>query len=48
MENSRLRVVVDMFGAEFASIRDKSTGRELLWQGDPGRVEDHIGPWEGA
>ncbi len=36
MENSRLRVVVDMFGAEFASIRDKSTGRELLWQGDPG------------
>ena len=35
MENSRFRVVVEMLGAEIASIWDKSAGRELLWQGDP-------------
>lgn len=35
MENNRLRVVVELLGAEIASIWDKSTGQELLWQGDP-------------
>lgn len=35
MENHRFRVVVEMLGAELASILDKSTGREYLWQGDP-------------
>lgn len=34
MENSRFRVEVEMMGAELASIQDKSTGREYLWQGD--------------
>lgn len=35
MENARFRVAVEMLGAELASILDKSTGREYLWQGDP-------------
>ena len=35
MENSRFRVAVEMLGAELASILDKGTGREYLWQGDP-------------
>lgn len=35
MENSRFRVEAEMMGAELASIQDKSTGREYLWQGDP-------------
>lgn len=35
MENARFRVAVEMLGAELASIQDKATGREYLWQGDP-------------
>jgi len=35
MENARFRVVVEMLGAELASILDKDAGREYLWQGDP-------------
>ena len=41
MENSRFRVAVEMLGAELASILDKGTGREYLWQGDKETWEDH-------
>ena len=34
VENEFLRVEVDSLGAELASIVDKATGAEMLWQGD--------------
>lgn len=34
VENEFLRVEVDSLGAELASVVDKATGAEMLWQGD--------------
>lgn len=36
LENDRYRVAVNATGAELSSIRDKLTGREWLWQPQPG------------
>ena len=41
LENSVLRVEVDTFGAELASIVHKETGRECLWQADPAVWKRH-------
>ena len=35
VENEFLRVEVDSLGAELASVVDKASGAEMLWQGDP-------------
>ena len=35
IENERLKVSVDTFGAQLASFYSKDTGVEYLWQGDP-------------
>lgn len=35
VENEFLRVEVDSLGAELASVVDKATGAEMLWQGAP-------------
>ena len=35
VENEFLRVEVESLGAELASVVDKATGAEMLWQGDP-------------
>ncbi|EMR0736506.1 MULTISPECIES: aldose epimerase [Citrobacter] len=36
LENNRFLVVVNAAGGELSSLRDKSTGREWLWQRQPG------------
>ena len=35
LENDRLRVEIDSFGAELKSVKDKITGQEYMWQADP-------------
>lgn len=35
LENNRFLVVVNAAGGELSSLRDKSTGREWLWQRQP-------------
>lgn len=35
IESDSLRVQVNLQGIELSSIRDKTTGQEYLWQGDP-------------
>ncbi len=35
VENEFLRLEVESLGAEMASVVDKATGAEMLWQGDP-------------
>ena len=35
VENEFLRVEVDTLGAELASVVDKASGAQMLWQGDP-------------
>ena len=35
VENEFLRVEVDSLGAELASVVDKASGAQMLWQGDP-------------
>lgn len=35
LENNILRVEISSFGAEIQSVRNKVTGHEYIWQGDP-------------
>ena len=35
LENEKLRVEIDSYGAELKSVKDKSTNQEYMWQGDP-------------
>lgn len=35
LENEKLRVEIDSFGAELKSVKNKATGLEYMWQGDP-------------
>ena len=35
LENEKLRVEIDSYGAELKSVKDKLTNQEYMWQGDP-------------
>ena len=51
LENEYLAVSVSDFGAEVRSVRDKLTGREYMWSGDPaywGRVSPVLFPIVGG
>ena len=50
LENETLRVEIDSFGAEVKSVRNKATGQEYMWQGDPqywGRTSPVLFPFVG-
>ena len=50
LENETLRVEIDSFGAELKSVKDKATGQEYMWQGDPkywGRTSPVLFPFVG-
>ncbi|MBQ8518517.1 MAG: aldose 1-epimerase family protein [Agathobacter sp.] len=50
LENEKLRVEIDSFGAELKSVKDKSTNQEYMWQGDPkywGRTSPVLFPFVG-
>lgn len=50
LENEALRVEIDSFGAELKSVKDKATGQEYMWQGDPkywGRTSPVLFPFVG-
>ena len=50
LENEKLRVEIDSFGAELKSVKDKATGQEYMWQGDPkfwGRTSPVLFPFVG-
>ncbi|MBQ2901334.1 MAG: aldose 1-epimerase family protein [Agathobacter sp.] len=51
LENEKLRVEIDSFGAELKSVRDKTTNQEYMWQGDPkywGRTSPVLFPFVGS
>lgn len=51
LENEFLRVEVDPFGAEIKSVKNKKTGLEYIWYGDPaiwGRTAPVLFPFVGA
>ncbi len=35
LENDKIRIGVESFGAELKSLQDKATGREYMWNADP-------------
>lgn len=50
LENDKLRVEIDSFGAELKSVKDKATGQEYMWQADPafwGRTSPVLFPFVG-
>jgi len=50
LENDRLRVEIDSFGAELKSVKNKTTNQEYMWQGDPtywGRTSPVLFPFVG-
>lgn len=50
LENEKLRVEIDSFGAELKSVKDKTTNQEYMWQGDPkywGRTSPVLFPFVG-
>lgn len=50
LENEKLRVEIDSYGAELKSVKDKLTNREYMWQGDPkywGRTSPVLFPFVG-
>ena len=50
LENEKLRVEIDSFGAELKSVKDKATDQEYMWQGDPqywGRTSPILFPFVG-
>lgn len=50
LENEKLRVEIDSFGAELKSVKDKATNQEYMWQGDPqywGRTSPVLFPFVG-
>ena len=51
LENDILRVEIDSFGAELKSAKNKATGQEYMWQGDPqywGRTSPVLFPFVGS
>jgi len=51
LENDKLRVEIDSFGAELKSVKDKVTNQEYMWQGDPtfwGRTSPVLFPFVGS
>ncbi len=51
LENERLRVEIDSFGAELKSVKDKVSNQEYMWQGDPafwGRTSPVLFPFVGS
>lgn len=51
LENELLQVEIDSFGGELKSVKDKSTGQEYMWQGDPkywGRTSPVLFPFVGS
>ncbi len=50
LENEKLRVEIDSFGAELKSVQDKASGQEYMWQGDKkywGRTSPVLFPFVG-
>ena len=50
LENEKLRVEIDSFGAELKSVKDKATGQEYMWQADAaywGRTSPVLFPFVG-
>ncbi len=50
LENEKLHVEIDSFGAELKSVKDKTTNQEYMWQGDPqywGRTSPVLFPFVG-
>jgi len=50
LENDKLRVEIDSFGAELKSVKDKTTGQEYMWQADAaywGRTSPVLFPFVG-
>lgn len=50
LENEKLRVEIDSFGAELKSVKDKASDQEYMWQGDPafwGRTSPILFPFVG-
>ncbi len=50
LENDKLRVEIDSFGAELKSVKDKVSGQEYMWQGDKkywGRTSPVLFPFVG-
>lgn len=51
LENDRLRVEIDSFGAELKSVKDKVSNQEYMWQADPtfwGRTSPVLFPFVGS
>lgn len=51
LENEKLRVEIDSFGAELKSVKNKATGLEYMWQADPtywGRTSPILFPFVGS
>lgn len=51
LENESLHVEIDSFGAELKSVKDKTSGQEYMWQGDPtywGRTSPVLFPFVGS
>ena len=51
LENDKLRVEIDSFGAELKSVKDKASNQEYMWQGDPtfwGRTSPVLFPFVGS
>lgn len=51
LENDRLRVEIDSFGAELKSVKDKTSNQEYMWQADPtywGRTSPVLFPFVGS
>lgn len=51
IENEKLAIRVDLHGAELRSLKNKSTGAEYMWSGDPsywGRVSPVLFPFVGG
>lgn len=51
IENDSLRVEIDSLGAELKSVKNKATGQEYMWQGDPqfwGRTSPILFPFVGS
>lgn len=50
LENDKLRVEIDSFGAELKSVKNKATGQEYMWQADAaywGRTSPVLFPFVG-
>ncbi len=51
LENDKLRVEIDSFGAELKSVKNKATNQEYMWQADPaywGRTSPILFPFVGS